>query len=323
MFELVFLGTSASAPSIHRGLSSLAVLAGEHRFLIDCGEGTQRQILRSGIGFKKLNRILLTHGHLDHILGLGGLVSTFAHWENIEEMEIWGGKSPLERVSNLLFGVVLDYERLPVAIHLRELNTGQFFESKDFTISSFPVSHRGPGCFGFVFQEKSHWPFLTEKAEALGVPAGPERSLLVKGESITLADGTVIQPEMVLGDEVSGVKMVCIGDVGRTDNIFEYVTGADMLVIEATFLEQDADAARSFGHLTARQAATLARDAGVKNLILNHVSRRYRERDIIDEARQIFPDTYVARDMDQFTIHRTKPLQKGVASYRNQPTETD
>src|SRR5690606_36614089 len=108
----------------------------------------------------------------------------------------------------------------------------------------------------------SHWPFLTEKAEALGVPVGPERSQLVKGESIILADGTVIQPEMVLGDEVPGVKMVCIGDVGRTDNIREYVQGADVLVIEATFLEEDADAARAFGHLTAQQAATFARDAG-------------------------------------------------------------
>ena len=166
MFEVVFLGTSASAPSVHRGLSSLAVLAGEHRFLVDCGEGTQRQILRSGIGFKRLNRILLTHPHLDHILGLGGLVSTFAHWENIEEMEIWGGRATLDRVSALLFGVVLDYERLPITIHLRELSPGVFFTGKNFSLSTFPVTHRGPGCFGFSFQENTHRPFLAEKAEA-------------------------------------------------------------------------------------------------------------------------------------------------------------
>src|SRR5678816_513343 len=114
MFEIVFLGTSASAPSIHRGLPAQAILAGEYRFLVDCGEGTQRQILRSGIGYKRLNRILLTHGHLDHILGLGGLVSTFANWESMDELEIWGGKSTLDRVSRLLYGVVLDYERLPI-----------------------------------------------------------------------------------------------------------------------------------------------------------------------------------------------------------------
>ncbi|MBZ0293382.1 MAG: MBL fold metallo-hydrolase, partial [Anaerolineae bacterium] len=145
MFEIVFLGTSASAPSIHRGLPSMAVLAGEHRFLVDCGEGTQRQILRSGIGFKKLNRILLTHAHLDHILGLGGLVSTFAHWENIEQLEIWGGRSTLARVEALLFGVVLDYERIAVDILLHELENGIFFTSKAFTVKAFSVIHRGSG----------------------------------------------------------------------------------------------------------------------------------------------------------------------------------
>jgi ribonuclease Z len=133
MFEIVFLGTSASAPSIHRGLPAQAVLAGEYRFLIDCGEGTQRQILRSGIGFKRLNRILLTHAHLDHILGLGGLISTFARWENIESLEIYGGRVTLERVDALLFGVVLQYERLPVEIKLVELEPGVIFESRTST----------------------------------------------------------------------------------------------------------------------------------------------------------------------------------------------
>ncbi|MFN8451372.1 MAG: MBL fold metallo-hydrolase [Anaerolineae bacterium] len=163
MFEIVFLGTSASAPSIHRGLPAQAVLAGEHRFLIDCGEGTQRQILRSGIGFKRLNHILLTHAHLDHILGLGGLVSTFARWENIEELNIFGGRATLERVKALLFGVVLDYERLPIQIHLVDLQPGVILQAKDFTVSAFPVTHRGSGNFGFVFQERSHRPFLVEK----------------------------------------------------------------------------------------------------------------------------------------------------------------
>src|SRR3982750_4020777 len=118
MFEIVFFGTSASAPSIHRGLPAQAVIAGEYRFLIDCGEGTQRQILRSGIGIKRLKHILLTHGHLDHILGLGGLVSTFANWENIDSLEIFGGRSTLDRVHRLLFGVVLDYEHIPIEIKL-------------------------------------------------------------------------------------------------------------------------------------------------------------------------------------------------------------
>ncbi len=313
MFELVFLGTSASAPSIHRGLPSTLLLAGEHRFLLDCGEGTQRQLLRSGMGFKRLNRILLTHAHLDHILGLGGLISTFARWEDIENIEIWGGKVTLDRVQALLYGVVLDYERLPVQIHLLDIKPGQLMESKDFTVSAFPVVHRGQGNFGFIFQEKSRRPFLVEKAEALGVPAGPERSKLVKGERVTLTDGRVIEPDAVLGEVIPGVRLVYVGDTARTDNLAEHVSGADVLVIEATFLHDNEEEARSFGHITAREAALLARDNGVKTLLLNHVSRRYRERDIIDEVQRYFPQSFVARDLDHFVIRRDQPVQKGTA----------
>ena len=310
MFEIVFLGTSASAPSVYRGLTSQAVLAGEHRYLIDCGEGTQRQILRSGIGFKRLNHILLTHGHLDHILGLGGLMSTFVRWENMEEIEIWGGQATLNRVQALLYGVVLDYERLPVDIHLVDLEPGKIIDTKDYTIHAFPVTHRGQGNFGFIFQQREHRPFMVEKAEALGIPAGPERSQLVRGETLHLPDGRVITPEMVLADPIPGVKLVHIGDIGRLNNVRDHVAGADALVIEATFLEEDAETARNFGHITAHQAATLALETGVKTLILTHVSRRYRERDIIAEARAVFPDTYVARDLDHFIVHRGKPVEK-------------
>ena len=310
MFEIVFLGTSASAPSIYRGLSSAAVLAGEYRFLIDCGEGTQRQILRSGIGFKRLNRILLTHAHLDHILGLGGLVSTFARWENIDDIEIFGGKSTLDRVQALLFGVVLDYERLPIKIDLIELKPGLILDADDFTVTAIPVSHRGHGNFGFVFEEKARRPFLAEKAVALGVPVGPERGRLVRGEAITLADGRVIAPDMVLGDEVKGAKLVYVGDTSRTDNLREYVQDADTLVIEATFLESEGDVANDFGHLTAKQAGRLARDAGVRTLIVNHVSRRYRESDVVEEVRGAFPNAYVARDMDHFMVRRGSGADK-------------
>jgi len=310
MFEIVFLGTSASAPSIHRGLPAQAVLAGEHRFLIDCGEGTQRQILRSGIGFKRLSNILLTHAHLDHILGLGGLLSTFARWENIEQVDIYGGRATLDRVHALLFGVVLDYERLPIQISMKELRPGLIFEGKEFTVSAFPVTHRGPGNFGFVFQERSHRPFLVEKAVALGVPAGPERGQLVAGNAITLADGTRVTPEMVLGEEIRGAKYVHIGDIARLDNVREVVANADALVIESTFLDDEGENANAFGHITARQAATLAAENGVKALILTHISRRYPEARVYAEARSVFPNTYVARDLDHYIVHRDKPLEK-------------
>lgn len=305
MFEIVFLGTSASAPSVYRGLSASIILAGEYRFLIDCGEGTQRQILRSGLGFKKLKHILLTHGHLDHILGLGGLLSTFVRWEgDMDEIEIWGGKSVLDRVQALIYGVVLRNEIPPIPIHLIDLKPGQVISTKAFTVSAFPVEHRGRDNFGFIFQEHNRRPFDADRATELGIPNGPERAQLVRGENITLASGKLITPDMVLGDEIQGTKLVYVGDTGRTDNLVNYVTGADTLVIEATFLKEDQEIAGQFGHITAEQAATLAKEHNVKTLILNHISRRYRERDVVSEARSIFPDTFVARDLDHFIIHR-------------------
>ncbi len=309
MFEIVFLGTSASAPSVHRGLTSQVVLRGEHRFLIDAGEGTQRQLLSSGLGFKRLNRILITHGHLDHILGLGGLISTFVRWEAMDKILIAGGNSALDRIKDLIFGVVLKGNYPPVEITFQPLESGLVFEEDDFTVSSFPVYHRTPDCFGFVFKELDRRPFLAEKADVLKIPPGPWRGELVNGKSVTLPDGRVIDPEMVLGVEQKGLKLVHVGDAGRTDNLLEIVRDADVLVIEATYLEGEKDLAEQFGHLTAKQAGELARLAGVGTLILTHISRRYRADQILEEAQEIFPMVYVARDFDRFQIKRGEVLK--------------
>ena len=309
MFDIIFLGTSASAPSIHRGLTAQVIKHDEYRFLIDCGEGTQRQILKSGIGFKRLNRILVTHGHLDHILGLAGLLSTFSRWETIEDLEIYAGRWALERIRDLVFGVVLRGARPPMGIHLIEVEPGILFEGDDFSVSAFPVHHRGPDCFGYLFEERSRRPFLPQKAEQLDVPPGPLRKKLVAGQSVQLADGRVVEPDQVLGPTQAGTRMVHVGDSGRTDNLLEVCHQADLLVIEATYLDEEAEMARDFAHLTARQAAELAREAQVKNLILTHISRRYRERDVVSEARQVFPQTSVARDFDVFQVKRDQCLK--------------
>lgn len=304
MFEIVFLGTSASAPSVHRGLSSLLVQHEEFRFLIDCGEGTQRQILKSGVGFKRLNQILLTHGHLDHILGLGGLVSTFLRWEVMEEIEIYGTRHTLDRVHDLVFGVVLRGYREKPPVTLHEISPGTFFETERFTISAFPVDHRGSSSLGYRFQEHSRRPFLPEKAQALAIPPGPWRRDLVAGKEVRLPDGRQIKPEQVLGDEKQGTSLVVIGDTGHVEKLKSFVQGADALVIEATYIEAEAELAERFDHLTAGQGAALARDAGVRQLFLTHLSRRYREHDVIDEAQAIFTATHVARDFDRFQIKR-------------------
>jgi ribonuclease Z len=304
LFEIVFLGTSASAPSVRRGLSSQVVIHNEHRFLIDCGEGTQRQILQSGLGFKRLNRVLITHGHLDHILGLAGLISTFSRWETIEELEIFGGRWALDRIRELIFGVVLRGADPPMSLHLREIQPGLIFRDEDFSVSAFPVWHRGPDCYGFLFEEKERRPFLPEKAEALNIPPGPWRRDLVNGLTVTLPDGRMIQPEEVLGPVREGIRLVHVGDVGRTQELEAVCQNADALVIEATYLNEEVDMADQFAHLTARRAAELANRVGIKHLILTHISRRYRERDVLAEAQAVFPATVVARDFDIYQVKR-------------------
>ncbi len=313
MFEIAFLGTSAAAPTIYRGLAAQMILANEYRFLLDCGEGTQRQILQSGLGFKRLDKVLLTHSHLDHILGLGGLVSTLARWEGLPQIDIWGGEATLGRVYNLLYEVVFLGHRPDLPLLMHPLQPGLFFEDKKFTVSAFPVQHQGPDNFGFVFQERARRPFLADKADALGVPFGPVRGQLVAGESITLDNGRIIQPDDVLGEEIPGAKLVHVGDCGNPDNLRKVVQGADCLVMEATYLDEEADLARQFGHMTAGGSARFAQEVGARALILTHISRRSREYELRQEARAYFPETIIARDFDHFVISKHSPISRATS----------
>jgi ribonuclease Z len=302
MFELTFLGTAASAPLPKRGLSSAIVAHDEYRFMVDCGEGTQRQLLSSGLGFRRLEHILITHPHLDHILGLGGILSTLGQWETLDHLTIYGGKSALDRINDLIYRIVFRGARPPIKIDLVDLTPGVVLSGEDFDVVAFPVRHRGPDCFGFVFQEHSRRPFLNDKAEALGVPQGPERKELVKGIPITLADGRLIQPSDVLGDLQQGAKFVMTGDLGETVGLEQIARNAHALVTEATYMDDDLDMAKQNGHITAAQAAHLACDANVRQLILTHISGRYREKDLEREAKAIFPNVVIARDFDTFKI---------------------
>ena len=301
MFDLTFLGTSASVPSAERNHPGLLVESGGHRILVDCGEGTQRQLLRSGAGFRRLDRLLLTHGHLDHVLGIPGLFSTLRLRQSSDVVTIHGSPGTLDVVIRMLAGLWGE-GRAPIPLELVPLAEGRILDAGEFTVDCFPVRHRDTDSFAFTFESRARRHLLPDRLSTLGVPDGPERKDLAEGRAIALADGRTISPEDVLGPPEGGRKLVIVGDTETTDGLSEHVRDADMLVIEATFLERDAATAIDYGHLTATKAAQLAAVCGVKQLVLTHISGRYEDHEILAEATRTFPNSSVAADLDRMTI---------------------
>jgi len=300
MFDLVFLGTAAAVPSAERGLPALLVARGSSRFLIDCGEGAQRQLMRAGLGFRGLAHVLLTHAHLDHVLGLAGLLATFALFRLDGTIEIIGSDETLAFVRRYLADTI-GPER-ESAYRLRAISPGPVLVREGWRLDAFAVAHRGTASLGYRFQDELRHPLISERLDALGVPAGPERALLAQGRSVVLADGRHIEPEMVRGAPAVGTALAVVGDTEEIAGLIEPVRGVDALVIEATFLERDATLARARGHLTAAAAARLARDAEVHELLLTHVSGRYSPEEILTEAARHFPNVRVVSDFDRTSI---------------------
>ena len=305
MIQVIFLGTGASVPTANRNSTSTLVIHHGKKFLIDVAEGTQRQILISNLGFKNLEYVLLTHHHPDHIIGLGSLFFTFDQIPPHRPVRIFGNSKTIEKVSQIA-NLVWEYNHdernnLIQLINMGEENT-PIFQTDDILITSFSVPHGQHRSRGFIFHEKEHRKFLTDEADRLGVPYGPERKLLSRGETIQLSDGRTIAPNDVLGPWVPGAKFVYVGDCNYTDDIIEYASNADCLVLEATFLSEEEDLAMEYGHLTARQAAFIAKQAGVKALYLNHRSPRYRDEEILKEAMYFFAGTQIAVDFEHLEI---------------------
>ena len=300
MFDLVFLGTAAAVPSAERGLPALLVARGSSRFLIDCGEGAQRQLMRAGVGFRGLAHVLLTHAHLDHVLGLAGLLATFALFRVDGTIEIIGSDETLAFARRYLADTI-GPER-ESAYRLRAISPGPVLVREGWRLDAFAVAHRGTASLGYRFQDELRHPLISERLDALGVPAGPERALLAQGRSVVLADGRHIEPEMVRGAPAVGTALAVVGDTEEIAGLIEPVRGADALVIEATFLERDATLARARGHLTAAAAARLARDAEVHELLLTHISGRYSPDEILTEAARHFPNVRVVSDFDRTSI---------------------
>ena len=258
-------------------------------------------MLRSGVGFRRLHRILLTHAHFDHVLGLPGLFSTLRLRQSDDLMTIHGSPSTLDVVGRMLAGFWGE-GRAPIPLELVPLAEGRILDASNFTISCFPVRHRETDSFGFSFETAVRRHLRPDRLEALGVPDGPIRKELAEGRSVTVADAKMIDSEDVLGPAEGQKKLVIVGDIETIDGIAERVRDADVMVIEATFLQRDAAIARDYGHLTAAEASALAVSSGVKNLVLTHISGRYSDAEILAEATTNFPNSRVAKDFDQLVM---------------------
>jgi ribonuclease Z len=292
--DVVFLGTSGSMPTAQRAPTALLVRREGERLLFDCGEGTQRQLLRSAIGLPELTDVFLTHYHADHYLGLPGMLKTFALRGRQLPITIYGPRGLRELFAALrrIFG------RLTYEYSLVELGPGDVIPRTGYQLGAFPVDH-GVAAVGYALVEPPRpGRFDVEAADALGVPAGPERGTLQRGDPVTLADGSVVTPKMVLGEPRPGRKVVLAGDTAPSRSVLEAARTADLLVHEATFCEDERERARETAHSTAADAAEIARAADVELLALTHLSSRYVAREVADEARAVFPRTEVPRDFD-------------------------
>jgi len=296
--DVVFLGTSGSMPTAKRALSATLVRRGGDRLLFDCAEGTQRQLLRSDVGLVELEEVYLTHFHADHYLGLPGMLKTYALRGRELPLRIYGPRGLDELLSALrrIFG------RLSYSVESTELEPGVVLERTGYRIETFPVDH-GVTAVGYaIVEDERPGRFDVETAAALGVPDGPDRGRLQRGESVTLADGVVVAPGQVLGPARSGRKLVLSGDTRPSASVVNAATGADVLVHEATFLADERERARETSHSTAGEAALVAREAGVRMLALTHVSTRYFGHQVVEEARELFLATEVPRDFDVIQI---------------------
>src|SRR5215212_8160794 len=290
--SLFFAGTAGSVPSARRGLPALLLRAGGDRLLFDCGEGTQQQLLRS-VGLPELDAVFLTHYHLDHWLGLLGVLKTFDLRGRERPLTVYGPPG----LRALLNAMRLAWGRVGYELALEELDPHEEVSFGSYVIAPFPVEHR-VRAYGYAFAEDDRpGRFDAQEAERLGVTPGPDFGRLQEGETV---DG--VRPDQVMGEPRRGRRIVISGDTAPCQATEVFAHRADLLVHEATFLDDELTRARETGHSTARQAAEVATAAEVKLLALTHLSPRYFPRDVRDEARAVFPDTLVPRDFDTIEV---------------------
>jgi ribonuclease Z len=315
------VGTAASVPTAARGTAATLVSRGGERWLVDCGEGTQRQLLRSGLGLVDLDLLLITHLHGDHYLGLPGLLKTYGLRGRERPLRIAGPRG-LTRLLEVLRPVI---GRTPFILEIDELDeryAGVAGAGEGYRIEHLPTRHSVPSLAFALVEDARPGAFDVAAARALGVEEGPDFGRLQRGEAVTTASGRTVQPSDVLGPPRPGRAVVVTGDTEPCDPVMEAARGAQVLVHEATFLDEERDRARETRHSTAREAAALARDADVGLLVLSHLSSRHAPRDVREEAEREFPRVLVPRDFDQVEVpfpERGEPIVHPARGRRGAP----
>ena len=298
--SVIFLGTGGSWPTVKRNVSSVAVKRGSEILLFDCGEGTQRQFQKSNLSYMQISKIFITHFHGDHFLGLAGLIQTMQLNDRKEPVYIYGPRGMNKLMSQIL---TLGYFRPAYQIISRELEDGEKVDFEEYSVHALQANHNVPALVYSVEENKRPGKFNKPKALKLGIPEGPLFSQLQHGQTVTLANGKKITPDMILGPSRTGRKIVITGDTKPYAKLAEFSKGADVLVHDATFDSELEDIAGQYGHATAYQAAEIAKKAKVEKLFLTHISPRYNDYRIIEaDAKKVFKNSFVARDFQEIEI---------------------
>jgi ribonuclease Z len=299
MLTVTFLGTSAARPTVERNVSALALHREGETLLFECGEGTQRQMMRYGVSFA-LSEIFFTHFHADHFLGVIGLIRTLGLQGRPEPLFLYGPKGAKKVLSTAL---QLGVERVPFPVEINEVKAGDTvagpLKRDGYDICAFPTEHGGGPSLGYILKEHvRRGRFDVDKAHELGIPEGPLWGKLTKGENVQMPDGRTIQPSAVVGPARPGRLVALTGDTRPCAATVDAAQDADLLIHEATFSEEERDRARDTGHSTAKEAAQVALAAKAKRLVLSHVSARYSisADELVKEAREVFANSSVAKD---------------------------
>ena len=290
--EIIFLGTSSAVPTLERNHPSIALRAFAEVMLFDCGEGTQRQLIEAKISPMKITKIFISHFHGDHILGLGGLIQSLGFRGREKDLDIYGPKG-LHKIINAIssFG----YFQKNYNLNIHEIQDGTIIETEDYVVECAKVEHNIPS-YAYSIREKKKPLFLREKAEELGIPPGPLYGKLHNGEEVEF-EGRIIKPEQVLGEAKKGKKISYSGDTRPCEAMIRLARDSDILIHESTYEAEDYQRAVDNAHSTSVEAAEIAREANVNELVLTHISTRYTsDKNIKSEAQKVFKNTKVARD---------------------------